>query len=140
METWYYFAIIAAVFFGLMVVLIKVMITKGIGSELLTAYFFTITSIMLWVYILLTHKVAIPNQSVLILLIISSAIAVIANLLGFKAIGLSSNPGYYRAIDSIGIIVAFIISIFVFNLKPDLFGILGITFIVIGVILLSRVV
>ena len=140
MEMWYYFSILAAVFFGIQMIFIKIML-KEISSELLTTLIFSTTSIMLWVYIFSVQKIAIPNQTMLILLLITTVITVIANLAAFKAISLVSNPGYHTALSSsLNMVIIFALSLIIFSLKPNLFGVVGITFIIIGVVFLSRVI
>jgi len=140
MVNWFVLAVIAAVSFGIMVVLIKITLTKGLNSVLLTTYLFTFTTIFLWIYVALTQKIIIPSTSISILILITALVAVIANLTLFKSYNLVSNPSYTHAVGSISVIVAFLLSIFIFNLRPDLISIIGIMLIIGGTVLLARVV
>ena len=140
MANWFVLAIISAISFGIMVVLYKVILAKGLNSALLTTYFFTATTILLWVYVLFTQNISLPSKEISMLILLTAVVAVLANLTLFESYNLVSNPGYARAVSSVSVIVAFVASLFLFNLRPDLLGVAGIALIVSGTMLLARVV
>lgn len=140
LSNWFIFAVIGSVFFGIQAILFKFILNKGLNFTLLTTYFFTITTFLLWIYTFTTQNLALPNKEIMVLLIVSSLLAVIGNLAFFKSLNLVKNAGYTQAVGSLSIVVSFILSIFLFNLKLDFIGIAGIITIIVGVILLSKVI
>jgi uncharacterized membrane protein len=141
LSNWFIFALISALCLGTTTVLLEVIMGKGLTPVMTTAFIFSVAGIFLWGFILFTQKVVFPTNKILIsLLIVTGIISAIASLTLFTSIKFASNPGYSRAISSLSILVAFTISIFVFNLKFDTLGFIGVFLILAGAMLLSRVV
>lgn len=136
---WFILALIGAIGFGINIVLFKVIMNRGLPPLFTTTYLFTFTTILLWVYILTTQKITFPTDPVILtFLIVTSLIAVAANLVAFTSFKLVSNPGYSQAVTSLSVLVAVILSIFAFKLKADALGITGSLFVIIGLFLLAR--
>lgn len=140
MENWFILSLVAAIGFGLMTVLFKVLMLKGLSPLLTITYLFSIITLLLWFYVLSSQKIIIPNKEVTIILLVTAAIGVVANFAIIKAYDLASNPGYAKSVEAISIVIATIISIIAFSLRPDLFALIGVFLIFAGIILLSRAV
>ena len=141
MANWLIFAVISAILFGSLTVLFKFILNRGFNSELLIAYVFSFASIAIWIYIFVMGKFAFPSKDLGFLILISALVMAAANFTLFISYKLVSNPSFPSAVqNSLAIVVVFLFSIFVFKLRPDLFGIMGVGLIISGVALLSRVV
>ena len=136
---WFYLAVISSVFFGFQMVFIKYIMNRGLNAVLAVTYVFTITTIILWGYTFLTEKSLVPDKNIMMLLLFSSVIVAIANITVFKALDMVSNPGYVRAIGSLSIVIAFLLSVYIFKLNINPIGIAGIAIIILGTIVLSMV-
>jgi uncharacterized membrane protein len=136
--SWFYLSLIAAVIAGVQTVITKIALNKGLSSSVIAAYIFSITAVFLWTYLFLRESVVLPNREIAILLIIISAMALVLNLVIFKALQIANNPGNVQAVSALGILVTFIISLIVLNLKFDLYSAAGIALVVLGTVLLSR--
>lgn len=136
-NNWFALAFISAFFFGVQTILTKVVLERGLSSSLITTYFFSITSVFLWIYIFITQRVILPHTSVFWLLLLIGIVALISNLTLFKSYQLADNPGYVRAISSLGILIVFVLALFTFDLKFNVMSGLGILLITVGTIILS---
>lgn len=141
MVNWIYFALIAAIGFGVQAILFRFAMDKGVSSTLVTAIIFSLASVVIWSYAAATEKIILPTKNYIILaLVVASIISAFANIAGFKSISTVPNPGYAVAVYSTSILITTVLSLFVFNLKVNLMGLVGVAFIFIGIVLLSGII
>jgi uncharacterized membrane protein len=138
---WYFLAIIASIFFALEALIVK-HISKIIDIEVVAAYYFLFVSILLFSYIFFSHKfgmnkiLPLSYFPFLILLGIMAAIGVSFMFASYK---LAPNLGYARAVISLSIILAYLLSFPIFQAKFNVYGLLAIILIIIGTLLFIKV-
>jgi uncharacterized membrane protein len=139
--SWLQLALLAAIGFAVQTILSKVVLERGVSTVLFTTLIFTITSIVLWIYTFSAEKIVLPSKvDIITLLIVVSVITAASNLLSFRAIDTSKNPGYPAAVWSSSIVLVTFISLFVFKAPFDLIKTAGVIFIFIGIVFLSGVI
>lgn len=136
-QNWLLLSIGAAVSFSLMTLLFRAVVEKGVSSSVALGLILTIATIAIWVYTIFTEKIAMPSNMLIIMLLIAGVASAIGNILLFKGVATAPNPGYAEAASSLRIVFITIISIFLFALKPQPIGIVGILLITGGLILLG---
>jgi drug/metabolite transporter (DMT)-like permease len=135
---WFVYALVSLVSFGILFTLIKYGLNKGITSEGMLFYQFLFTALIIGAVLLFSSKNSFSiNKIQLLVLIIIGIISVIANLFLFKAMTISTNPGYVLAITNLNTLLVLIASFFVFGAKFDAIKIAGTVLAVIGVILIG---
>lgn len=133
---WFVLSFISALGFGVIPLILKT-VQQSLSPQLVMAWYYSIVAILMWIFVSLTTKITIPTKENIMLLIIVSILAAIADLAIFYAYKLASNAGYPRSIQAFSIIIATILSAIIYHQFPSTLGIVGTTFIFIGVILLS---
>lgn len=136
---WFIFSLIAAFSFTGMTLLFRIVTDKGISPLIGIFYILLVATILFGIYNFSVEKSFILNKNIIILLIIAGAFSFIGNAAISKAIASASNPGYAQAVGSFRIVLITFISILLFNLKPNILGILGSVFVFTGLFLLSTV-
>jgi len=133
---WFTLSLISALGFGIIPLILKT-VQQSLPSQIAMAWYYSIVAIIMWVFVSLTTKITTPNPKNISLLIIVSILAAIADLAIFYAYKLASNAGYPRSIQAFSIVIATILSAIIYHQFPSTLGIVGTTFIFIGVVLLS---
>lgn len=137
MSEWVSYAIIAAISFGTLTVLWRLAM-KELSPTMVLLYALIVTTIGVAGWLGLTEKFSPPTSQTLLLLILAfGVLGTLANIAVFKSISLAPNPGYVGAVQSTGIIIATLLSLAVFSLKPNIYGLAGVTLVVAGVGLLN---
>jgi len=135
---WFAYALISLIGFGILFTLIKYGLNKGITSEGMLFYQFLFTALIIGAFLLFSSKNAFSiNKIQFLILIIIGIISVIANLFLFKAMSISTNPGYVLAITNLNTLLVLIVSFFVFGAKFDIIKLIGTLLAIIGVILIG---
>ena len=133
---WFTLSLISALGFGIIPLFLKA-VQQTLPSQVVMAWYYSIVAVIMWIFVSVTTKITTPTKENIILLIVVSILAAIADLAIFYAYKLSSNAGYPRSIQAFSIIIATILSAVMYRQFPSTLGIVGTTFIFIGVVLLS---
>lgn len=136
--SWFFFAIIAGVLFGIEPIISKTTINGEFTSFHLLTYYFTVGTAILWIYALVADKMAAPvdfGQWVKITVI--ALLIVFGTWFLLESYRLVDNTGYVRAIVSVNIIVAFVITSALFGAKVSLLGVAGALLIIAGTVVIS---
>ena len=136
--SWFFFAIVAGVLFGIEPLISKTVINGGFTSFHLMMYYFTVGTVVFWIYALAADKVIMPvyfGQWVKIAVI--ALLIVFGTWLLLESYRLVDNTGFVRAVVSINIIVAFVLTNILFGAKVSFIGIVGVLLIVAGTIVIS---
>lgn len=113
---WVIYAIIAAVGFGAISLLITYISRGGVESIILNAWYFLIASIMFLLIALATsaHKLKLHSSSIKWIVLLS-VVAVVTNYFSVKALQSGPNTGIVRALLMIQILVAALGGIYLFH-------------------------
>jgi uncharacterized membrane protein len=133
---WFTLSLISALGFGIIPLFLKA-VQQTLPPQVVMAWYYSIVAIIMWIFVSITTKITTPTKENIILLVIVSILAAIADLAIFYAYKLSSNAGYPRSIQAFSIIIATLLSAIMYRQLPSTLGIVGTTFIFIGVVLLS---
>ncbi len=113
---WFITATTSMFAFSITFLLLRVIANMKIKAELALLYYFAISALALFVYSY-SNKSQISVNKIVFLLILATAIfGVIGNILLYKSIGSSPNPGYTLAVVGINTVVVTIVSIFIFKI------------------------
>ncbi len=119
--------------------MVKMTIKGGLTSFYLMVYFFTFGAIMLWVYVFFSgYHIETPKELSQIIKIILVAALVVGGFWSlFESYRLVDNTGLTRAILSVNIVVAFLLSNIIFGAKINWIDVGGSILIISGIILMS---
>jgi len=138
MLNWFVFSLVSAVGFGLIPILLK-SLEQTYSPQIVMAWYYSLVAIFLWVFSFFTTKLSFPslkNSGTVLILSILAAVADLAILYAYKY---ATNAGYPRSIQAFSIVIATVLSAIVYRQFPSTLGIVGVIFIFIGVVLLSRI-
>jgi uncharacterized membrane protein len=141
MMGWYFLAIIASILFALEALIVK-HVSKVVIPESIAACYFLFGSILLLSYAFLFHKFEVSrifSLSCLPFLILLGVIASVGVLLTFVSYKIAPNVGYVRAIISLSIILAYLLSFPLFGAKFNIYGLVAIILIIAGTLLFIKV-
>jgi uncharacterized membrane protein len=134
---WFAYALLGGVCFGLHAILTQLTLTKEFTPMVVNTYFFSLGTVILWVYSALTKETAVPDSRTAVKLLLLALLSVIGFWSLFKGYGLAPNPGYVRAVFSVNVIVAFVLSLLLFDATVNVVSMLGIALVIVGTVLLA---
>lgn len=135
---WFTLSLISALGFGIIPLILKT-VQQSLPPQFVMAWYYSIVAVIMWVFVSFTTKVSVPTPKNIWLLLIVSVLAAIADLAIFYAYKLASNAGYPRSIQAFSIVIATILSAIIYHQFPSTLGLVGTTFIFIGIVLLSGI-
>ena len=136
MNSWFILSLVSAVGFGVVPLFLKVL-TMSYSPQLVMAWYYSIVAIILWGVASMTTKLTVPTPSNILLVVVVSVIAAVADLAIFYAYKIASNGGYPRSVQAFSIVIATIIGAIAYRQFPSTAGIFGVILIFVGIVLLS---
>ncbi len=133
---WYIWAFIGMICLTAVTLLLKKVTQLEPSTVLINLYIFGFTFLGFIIWTASKKEKLLLSKSVLILLIIISAIAILLNFALVESYRLAPNPGYARAIVTISTALVAIFALFTLGAKISIAKIAGVVLIVIGTIAL----
>ena len=134
---WFLYALLGGVCFGVHAVLVQMTLTNRFTAMVVNTYFFTLGAAILWAYSLLAGTLPVPDMKTLGKLLLISLVAAVGFWGVFKGYESTSNLGYVRAVFSVNVLVAFLLSAALFGLRTSPKGVLGMVLMLAGTVLLA---
>jgi uncharacterized membrane protein len=134
---WFVFSLIGGFCFGLHAVLVRLVLTERFTPMVVNTYFFTLGTLILWVYSAYSRSVSFPDLRTGTMLFIIAVVAVVGFWGLFKAYALAPNLGYVRAVFSVNIVVSFVLSSFLLGSRFSLQALLGMALVILGTVVLA---
>ena len=136
-QSWFVFALIGGVCFGLHAVLTRITLTDEFTPMVVNTYFFTLGTVILWLYTAFARNVPVPDSRTALKLLLMAVVAVIGFWGVFKGYALAPNLGYVRAVFSVNVIVAYALSLRLFDMALSTRGVMGMILVIVGTVLIS---
>ena len=136
-QSWFVFALIGGVCFGLHAVLTRITLTDEFTPMVVNTYFFTLGTVILWLYTAFARNAPVPDSKTALKLLLMAVVAVIGFWGVFKGYALAPNLGYVRAVFSVNVIVAYALSLRLFDMALSTRGVMGMILVIVGTVLLS---
>ena len=136
-QSWFVFALIGGVCFGLHAVLTRITLTDEFTPMVVNTYFFTLGTVILWLYTAFARNMPVPDSKTALKLLLMALVAVIGFWGVFKGYALAPNLGYVRAVFSVNVIVAYVLSLRLFDMALSTRGVMGMILVMVGTVLLS---
>ncbi len=134
---WFVFALIGGSCFGLHAVLVQLTLTEKWTAMVVNTYFFTLGAIVLWLYSAYSRNLPMPDARVGIKLLLIALVAVVGFWSVFKGYELAPNLGYVRAVFSVNVVVAFLLSVVLFGQSVNPRALLGMFLTIAGTAVLA---
>ena len=136
-HAWFAFVLIGGVCFGLHAVLTRITLTDEFTPMVVNTYFFTLGTVILWLYSVLARNMPVPDSKTALKLLLLAVVAVIGFWGLFKGYELAPNPGYVRAVFSVNVIVAYVLSLRLSGMTVTARSVVGMILVIAGTALLS---
>lgn len=134
---WFGYALLGGICFGLHAILTQLTLTKVFTPMVVNTYFFSLGTVILWVYSAVTKEIPVPDSRTVVKLLLLAVVAVVGFWSLFKGYGLAPNPGYVRVVFSVNVIVAFALSLLLFDATVNVVSLVGIALMIAGTVLLA---
>jgi drug/metabolite transporter (DMT)-like permease len=134
---WFLYALLGGVCFGVHAVLVQTTLTSRFTAMVVNTYFFTLGAVMLWSYSIIAGTLPIPDAKTVGKLLLVALVAVVGFWGVFKGYESTPNLGYVRAVFSVNVLVAFVLSAVLFGMQISSKGVLGMALILAGTVLLA---
>ena len=135
---WIIYSIIVAISFAIVVLIYKKLLLLGINQNLLNFFMFGLVFLGFTSMIIVNKTPIKLSYLMILLLIIASIFALIANYLEVKAFDSAPNPGYVATLISTQIILISVLSVLFFKLDFSWVKFLGMIIVLFGSYLIAR--